>query len=56
MGRKQLKEEISAAVILKTGCFYNVDSVAIINGLSRAVQNSNLKVLYCLAYTADDDS
>ena len=56
IGYEQAKSN-KTSVILKTGCFDNIDSGAIISRkrTSRKLKG-NKTVLYCLAYPAEDDS
>ena len=54
-----LRKKNKIRVILNTGHFHNIDSAVIISSVSKVVKNFYHKlyyVLYCLAYTADDDN
>ena len=60
--KRKLKEKNKAAVNLKTGRFDNIDLAVIISNVCKAVQNCRfctvllvLTVLFCLAYSAEDD-
>ena len=52
MFSNSLRRENKVIVIPKTGCFDNIDKAVIVHNESKAM----LSILYCIAYTANDDS